>query len=505
MQRRNLLIGMGSLTVGGAATIGTGAFTSVEAERSVTVDVAGDSNAYLGLQPTTGPNSDYVHKENGQVKIALSGSDNGGKGFNKNAVTEIDEMLKVTNQGTQTIYFWIEHPDSDPFNVDNFWFYTDDSPSTKLHNGDAGDGNDYQVLALSPGESAKLGVKADFGDVSTDASFDQEVTFYANSTKPEDSGPVESGGDDALVVSQNPNPENDNEFGSIQDAVDAAEGTTILVESGTYEESVSIDKPGLTIEGVGSSSTTIDASGKERGLDIKADGVTVRDLTVDSAGSGVEGEEVEGIFVGDANGFTDNGGRITIENVSITNVDGTDSGKTTEGIHVKHYDAGGEGDSIDGVTIENVTIDNINAPPGIYEDGGRGANGIKLQADISDINITNTDIINIDGGWGYGVTPTASGGQNGIPENVSFDGVTIDNVDASGDGYSSIGVGIGSASGNPQPNKVADPDQLSFTNTNIKNVDIGLVNKNTDKKLSVPEGVSFGDSVESKVQNPDGE
>ncbi|AKH96612.1 DUF1102 domain-containing protein [Halanaeroarchaeum sulfurireducens] len=490
MKRRHYLIGIGSV-VGSSAAIGTGALTSVEATRDATVNVANENNAFLALEPANSNHGKAFATQDSGNKIGLSFGDpgNGGSGVGQRSVYDFDDVLTVTNQGTQRIYFWVEFFKSD---FDALYLYPNGDSSRKLNDGT------NSVLTLGVGESANLGVHIDTTSLGTGTET-PTMTIRADTNKPGNSGSVESGGDDALVVSQNPNPENDNEFGSIQDAVDAAQGTTILVESGTYDESVSIDKPGLTIEGVGSSSTTIDASGKKRGLDIKADGVTVRDLTVDSAGSGVESGEIEGIFVGNAVGFSDDGGTISIENVNITNVDGTDSGKTTEGIHIKHYDAG---DPINGVDIKNVTIDGVDAPDGMWADGGRGANGIKLQSNITNINVTNTKIKDIAGGWSYGVTPTASNTQSGIPKNISFDSVTINNVVASGSDYSSTGVGIDSASGDPASTEVADPNELSFTATNIKDVDIGLVNKNTNHELSVPEGVNI-DSDLKNVWNAD--
>lgn len=51
MNRRTYLLGVGSLAAGDAATIGLGAFTSVEADCDVTVEVADDANAFLALKP----------------------------------------------------------------------------------------------------------------------------------------------------------------------------------------------------------------------------------------------------------------------------------------------------------------------------------------------------------------------------------------------------------------------------------------------------------------------
>ena len=123
MQRRKFVIGLGSLAAGGAAATGTGAFTSVEADRSVDVEVAGDDAAYLGLQKAADPNSDpgknsdaYVDTSGAAVSFDFSSS-NGtsdlGDGFNPNAVTEIDDLIEVENQGTQAAYLSVDLADLD--------------------------------------------------------------------------------------------------------------------------------------------------------------------------------------------------------------------------------------------------------------------------------------------------------------------------------------------------------------------------------------------------------
>ena len=118
MQRRKFVAGLGALTTGSAAAMGTGAFTSVEADRTVDVEVAGDSSAYLALRKAAddatdpGANSDaYVTKNSGEVSFDFSSSNgtaNLGSGFNPNAVTVIEDLIEVQNQGTQSAYLGVD-------------------------------------------------------------------------------------------------------------------------------------------------------------------------------------------------------------------------------------------------------------------------------------------------------------------------------------------------------------------------------------------------------------
>ncbi len=111
MERRKFVLSVGALAAGGSLTLGTGAFSSVEAERDVAVNVADDASAYLGIQPGDGPNGNYVDTTaSDALAINLTGdNDNigdglaGGEGLNANAITGIADIFQVQNQGTQEI------------------------------------------------------------------------------------------------------------------------------------------------------------------------------------------------------------------------------------------------------------------------------------------------------------------------------------------------------------------------------------------------------------------
>ncbi len=49
MDRRKFVLSVGALAGGGSLALGTGAFSSVEAERDVGVTVADDASAYLAF------------------------------------------------------------------------------------------------------------------------------------------------------------------------------------------------------------------------------------------------------------------------------------------------------------------------------------------------------------------------------------------------------------------------------------------------------------------------
>ena len=84
--RRSVLIGLGGLVAGGGALLGTGAFTTVEAERTVNVQTAGDASAFLGLTPAR-DGDEFVSETDGTIQIDLDGTDADADGLNQNAKT----------------------------------------------------------------------------------------------------------------------------------------------------------------------------------------------------------------------------------------------------------------------------------------------------------------------------------------------------------------------------------------------------------------------------------
>lgn len=111
MKRRTVLIGVGATAAGGAV-VGSSAFTSVEAEREVSVDVAGDEDAFLRIAPVDGPNGAYATTDSGLLRIDLSddNDDIQGDGLNQNAVTTIRNVFEIANQGTQPVGVQITDP-----------------------------------------------------------------------------------------------------------------------------------------------------------------------------------------------------------------------------------------------------------------------------------------------------------------------------------------------------------------------------------------------------------
>ncbi|ESS04887.1 MAG: hypothetical protein A07HR67_00237 [uncultured archaeon A07HR67] len=98
MKRRALLAGVGLSTVGVGAAFGSGAFTTVSADRSVELEVKSDADARIGFEPGSGA-SQIIETTDGNGDAAsvikLTQSD-----LNEQAKTSFLNALTITNNGT---------------------------------------------------------------------------------------------------------------------------------------------------------------------------------------------------------------------------------------------------------------------------------------------------------------------------------------------------------------------------------------------------------------------
>jgi len=178
--RRNVLIGLGGLVATGGAALGTGAFTTVTAERTVSVETAGDASAFLGLTPATRngtPGNPYVTETNGTVEITLENPDGdsgaNATGVNQNAETVFRNLVTVTNNGTQDVSeLWLEFvtegSDDSNLNLSNTFHFTASSVGSGTSEVDQLQ-NNSNILdsaadddsTLTPGESINFGIVVD--------------------------------------------------------------------------------------------------------------------------------------------------------------------------------------------------------------------------------------------------------------------------------------------------------------------------------------------------------
>ncbi|WP_080510381.1 hypothetical protein [Halorubrum coriense] len=96
MRRRALLAGIGLSSVGVGAAFGSGAFTTVSANRTVDLSVENDADARIGFGPGTGASGviETSTDDDSADVITFSQSD-----LNEQAKTLFEDALTVTNNG----------------------------------------------------------------------------------------------------------------------------------------------------------------------------------------------------------------------------------------------------------------------------------------------------------------------------------------------------------------------------------------------------------------------
>ncbi|MFB6212152.1 MAG: DUF1102 domain-containing protein [Halobacteriales archaeon] len=172
---------------------GTGAFTTVSADRTATVNVAGDQNALLQVEPYNGPNgigegntvgadlgsSDgYADIQDGTLLIDLNGFSDGtpkSSGVNLEAVTTVDGVFNVTNQGTQDVTVYINTTGDNPDTVTFFaGAVADNDPiDTEL-----------RAVSVPVGETITVSMQIDTvgKGLSKSDALVSEITIYANAS-----------------------------------------------------------------------------------------------------------------------------------------------------------------------------------------------------------------------------------------------------------------------------------------------------------------------------------
>lgn len=118
MERRKFLIGAGGAAVGSSALIGSGAFSSVEARRTSTVELVEDENAYLAL---TVEDEAYADTDgDGRLELDYTDNEEDGKGLNQASRTQFDAVWGIENQGPETVTVFLDGVQTEkPYQGDN--------------------------------------------------------------------------------------------------------------------------------------------------------------------------------------------------------------------------------------------------------------------------------------------------------------------------------------------------------------------------------------------------
>ncbi|MCY4732605.1 hypothetical protein KY092_18860 [Natronomonas gomsonensis] len=180
MQRRNFLIGVSSTAVAGSALLGTGAFSRVESQRNVAIQVATDDEAYLGMGVIDDSlNSTNFAELDGNGHLAIDIGDFGadgsydydtGVGVNSDSFTYFDDLFRLCNNGKADAEISYELPDPDTAghpSLDGSWQAPDpnydDEQVVAFYwvdgNGDRVIVDEGQTVPLPLGECENIGLR----------------------------------------------------------------------------------------------------------------------------------------------------------------------------------------------------------------------------------------------------------------------------------------------------------------------------------------------------------
>lgn len=161
MNRRQFIAGVGGLTAGGSAVVGSGAFSTVNADRNVSVNVATDQQAYLVLD---GISNNFVEDDDlvgfdfdDEVAPSDGGTfDDTGNGVGANSVYEFTELLQIQNQGTDPVVVFGRYTGDELLSLELITGGRQ-SPLTRS--------NPSEVLD-APGDFINVGLRMEIGDIS---------------------------------------------------------------------------------------------------------------------------------------------------------------------------------------------------------------------------------------------------------------------------------------------------------------------------------------------------
>ena len=193
MKRRNFILGLGATAAGGSAVVGSGAFSSVEAERTVTVETATDNDAYLRLNEGEKDDRSFEDtdgvigftftglREEGEDQFDTNDEDPEGLGedtiYRFGQETDGDPLFSAQNQGANPIEIHgLQHYDDvDPDDVPEIKIF-DVETEELLTEGD-------RSKEIGVGDSINLGLQIDTHGVEVrETPYDLTLTIIAEAT-----------------------------------------------------------------------------------------------------------------------------------------------------------------------------------------------------------------------------------------------------------------------------------------------------------------------------------
>ena len=185
MNRRRFIAGVGGVTTGGSVLVGSGAFSRVESQRTVTIQTAHDRDAYVELNETGSSNSQNFVRfdDNGHIVIEVQFGGQDADGANSDSHSWWDNLFKICNRGKADATAYVADTEGVGMGDGEIAFYTGEASGSDGDDGIesiVGQDNEQDVPL---GECLNIGLRSNSKDVSApETLFDDHVTIVADST-----------------------------------------------------------------------------------------------------------------------------------------------------------------------------------------------------------------------------------------------------------------------------------------------------------------------------------
>lgn len=170
----------------GAYTVGSGAFTAITADRSATINAAGDASALLGIEGHSSVDQSFFGTG---ATFSLQ--------VTPGETTTYSKFLNITNQGSQPVAIWITDIDNQgsgggDSSLDIVGFDEDNTANVTFFNSTYGGNgsceNGFQsvegqdnAVEVGAGQTLVVGLHTDVGSVSEEeADLLDEITIHAD-------------------------------------------------------------------------------------------------------------------------------------------------------------------------------------------------------------------------------------------------------------------------------------------------------------------------------------
>ncbi|QZP38130.1 hypothetical protein [Halobaculum magnesiiphilum] len=146
----------------------SGAFTTVQADRTANVEVSGDSSALIGITENESTSLANLNTDDGEATFEFG---NSSHGLNQNATTSLTPIADITNNGDEDVELTISFSD-----LPENWGVTAV---------DGGNNTISETTTLTPGESIAFGLVFDIPSQSITESEGFSFTIEINADSSE--------------------------------------------------------------------------------------------------------------------------------------------------------------------------------------------------------------------------------------------------------------------------------------------------------------------------------